>query len=147
DGFVLGLTNSKGVSDAGGGRTETSVATPVLMPVLGRGRDSIAALAAKPVSDELLPVAPREPFPVAPIDAVRKLGEGLILRNYQAEAGPFQIFMMTPQVMGWRQQQAIDALSDKKQRDPKRYATLTMIDPIQAWPDWDEFLADRKAVV
>jgi len=147
DGYVLGLTNDKGVSDAGGGRTETSIATPVLMPVLGRGRDSLAALAAKPVSDELLPLAPREPFPVAPIDAVRKLGEQLILRNYQAEQGPFHIFMMTPQVMAWRQQQAADALSEKKQKDPKRYATLTMIDPIQAWLDWDEYLADRRAVV
>ena len=147
DGYVIGLTSDKGATNAGGGRTETSVSTPVLLPTLGRARDSLPAFAAKPMSDELLPIAPREPFPIAPIDAVRKLGNNLILRNYQAEQGPFHLFMMTPQVMAWRQQQAGDALTDKKQRDPKRYATLTMIDPIQGWSDWDEYLTDRRAVV
>ena len=41
----------------------------------------------------------------------------------------------------------MNALADKKQDDPKRYATLTKIDPIQGWVDWDELLAERKAVI
>ena len=147
DGFVIGLTDDKGNSDAGGGRTQTSVAAPLLVPVVAKGRDSIPALAAKPVSDELLPIAPREPFPAEPIAAVAKLGEDFNLKNYRADEGPFYLFMMTPQIMAWRQQQAVNALAAKKQDDPKRYATFSKIDPIQGWLDWDEFLADRKAVV
>jgi hypothetical protein len=114
---------------------------------VGRARDSIPALAAKPMSDELLPIVPREPFPQAPIAAVAKLGKDMNIEVYQAEQGPFKIFMMTPQIMAWRQQQAVNALNDKKQDDPKRYGMYTKIDPIQGWTDWDDFLNDRKAVI
>ena len=147
DGFVIGLTNDKNANTTGGGRVETAVAAPVLLPLLAKARDSVPALVAKPVSDELLPVEPRAPFPAEPIAAVAKLGEELNLKNYQAETGPFHLMMMTPQVMAWRQQQALNALAAKKQDDPKRYAMFTKIDPIQGWLDWDEFLSDRKAVI
>jgi len=147
DGFVIGLTDDKGNSDAGGARTQSSVAASVLLPVIAKARDSIPALAAKPVSDQLLPIIPREPFPAEPIAAVAKVGDNLNRKNYEAETGPFHLMMMTPQVMAWRQQQAVNALADKKQDDPKRYATFTKIDPIQGWLDWDETLADRDAVV
>ncbi len=147
DGFVLGLNSDKAASDQGGTRVETSVATPVLLPFMAKARDSIPSLVAKPVSDELLPIVPREPFPMAPIAAVAKLGKDMNIEVYQAEQGPFKIFMMTPQLMAWRQQQAVNALSDKKQDDPKRYGTFTKIDPIQGWTDWDDFLNDRKAVI
>jgi S1-C subfamily serine protease len=147
DGFVIGLNTDRTARTESGSRVETSVAAAVVAPLLAKGRDSIPALAAKPISDELLPVAPREPFPTAPIMAVAKLGNQLNIEIYSAEQGPFKIFMMTPQVMAWRQQQAVNALAAMKQDDPKRYSALTKVDPIQGWTDWDDYLADRKAVI
>jgi hypothetical protein len=147
DGYVIGLNSDRTVSNSGGARVETSVSVSLLLPSFAKGRDSLPALKAKPVSDELLPIAPREPFPTAPILAVSKLGSSYNVEVYQAEQGPFKLFMMTPQVAAWRQQQAINALAAKKQDDPKRYATLTKIDPIQGWSDWDGILSERKAVI
>ena len=148
DGFVIGLNSDRTAANSGGTRMETSVALPVLLSTLARARDSIPALAAKPVSDELLPIVPRAPFPAAPIDAVKGIGSSLRLDPYYlTDEGYFQVMMMTPQIAAWRQQQALDALAQKKQDDPKRYASLTKIDPIQGWNDWDELLSERKAVV
>ena len=147
EGFVIGLNSDRAATDAAGTRVETSVAVPLLLPILLKARDSLPALKTKQVSDELLPIAPREPFPAAPIAAVSKLGNSFNADVYQAKTGPFRLFMMTPQVAAWRQQQALVALADKKQRDPKRYGTLTRIDPIQGWADWNDYLTERKAVI
>ena len=148
EGYVIGLNSDRTASNSGGTRVESSVALAVLLPVLLRARDSLPSLAMKPVSDELLPIVPREPFPSAPIMAVKGLGTSLRLEPYYlTDEGYFQVMMMTPQVAGWRQQQAVTALADKKQSDPKRYAALTKIDPIQGWNDWDELLNERKAVI
>jgi S1-C subfamily serine protease len=147
DGYVVGLNAYRPPSMVGAGRISTSVAAPVLASALARARDSVTAARFKPVSDSLLPVVPREPFPSEPIAAVSGLGATLDLHNYRAEAGPFRLFMMTPQVMAWREVQAGKALADRKRNDPKKAGAWTMVDPIEGWRDWSDYLGERRAVV
>ena len=147
DGYVVGLNAYRPPQTVGAGRVSSSVAAPVLASALARARDSLAAAHFKPVSDSLLPVVPREPFPSEPIAAVSGLGATLDLHNYRTEAGPFRVFMMTPQVMAWRETQATKALADRKRNDPKKAGAWTMVDPIEGWRDWSDYLGERRAVV
>ena len=147
DGYVVGLNAYRPPSSPGAGRISSSVAAPVLASALARARDSLSAPHFKPVSDSLLPMVPREPFPSEPIAAVSGLGATLDLHNYRAEDGPFRVFMMTPQVMAWRETQAAKALAERKRSDPKKAATWTMVDPIEGWRDWSDYLGERRAVV
>ncbi|MDB4910382.1 MAG: HtrA protease/chaperone protein [Gemmatimonadetes bacterium] len=147
DGYVVGLNAYRPPSSVGAGRISNSVAAPVLASALQRARDSLTAARFKPVSDSLLPVVPREPFPSEPIAAVSGLGATLDLHNYRAEIGPFRVFMMTPQVMAWRETQAVKALADRKRSDPKKAGGWTAVDPIEGWRDWSDYLGDRRAVV
>ncbi|HLB09347.1 MAG TPA: hypothetical protein VK617_07415, partial [Gemmatimonadaceae bacterium] len=114
---------------------------------LARAHDSLTAARFKAVTDSLLPMVPREPFPSEPIAAVSGLGATLDLHNYRAEAGPFRVFMMTPQVMAWRETQAVKALADRKRNDPRKAGAWTMVDPIEGWRDWSDYLGERRAVV
>jgi S1-C subfamily serine protease len=106
DGYVVGLDAYRAPTAVGGGRVTTSVAAPVIESALARAHDSVTAAHFKPVSDSLLPVVPKDPFPSEPIAAVSGLGATLDLHSYRAEIGPFKIFVMTPQVMAWREVQA-----------------------------------------
>lgn len=151
DGYVIALNSTKetelALQDAGAGpRVASSIAAPLVAAALAQARDSLPALASHAPSDSLLPVLPSDPFPQAPIDAVRKLPT-LDLRNYRAGDGPFRVLIMTPQIMAWRQTQADRALADRKQRDPRKAAQWQRIDPIEGWRDWHDYLDDRQAVV
>ena len=147
DGYVVGLNAYRPPQSVGAGRVSMSVAAPVLASALARARDSLTAARFKAVTDSLLPMVPREPFPSEPIAAVSGLGAALDLHNYRAEAGSFRIFMMTPQVMAWRETQAVKALADRKRSDPKKAAAWTAVDPIEGWRDWTDYLGERRAVV
>ncbi|MEO8879785.1 MAG: S1C family serine protease [Gemmatimonadaceae bacterium] len=147
DGYVVGLNAYRPPVTVGAGRVSNSVAAPVLMAALQRAKDSVTSAHFKAVTDSLLPTVPREPFPSEPIAAVSGLGATLDLHNYRAEIGPFRVFMMTPQVMAWRQTQAMKALADRKRNDPRKAAAWTTVDPIEGWRDWSEYLGDRRAVV
>lgn len=147
DGYVVGVNAYRPPSSVGAGRVSNSVAAPVIAAALQHARDSLGAAHFKPVSDSLLPVVPREPFPSEPIAAVSGLGATLDLHNYRTEIGPFRVFMMTPQVMAWRETQAGKALADRKRNDPKKASAWTMVDPIEGWRDWSDYLGERRAVV
>ena len=147
DGYVVGVNAYHPQAVQGVGRVSTSIAAPVIASALQRARDSLSSAHFKPVSDSLLPVVPREPFPSEPIAAVSGLGATLDLHNYRAEDGPFRVFMMTPQVMAWRETQAQKALADRKRSDPKKAAAWTMVDPIEGWRDWSDYLNEHRAVV
>ncbi|MEP7067576.1 MAG: trypsin-like peptidase domain-containing protein, partial [Gemmatimonadota bacterium] len=140
DGYVVGVNAYRPPSSVGAGRISTSVAAPVIASALQHAKDSLSAAHFKPVSDSLLPLVPRDPFPSEPIAAVSGLGSTLDLHNYRAEIGPFRVFMMTPQVMAWRETQAGKALADRKRNDPKKAASWTMVDPIEGWRDWSDYL-------
>jgi S1-C subfamily serine protease len=146
DGYVVGV-NAYHPQAQGAGRVSTSVAAPVVANALQRARDSLSSAHFKPASDSLLPLVPREPFPSEPIAAVSGLGATLDLHNYRVEDGPFRVFMMTPQVMAWRETQAAKALADRKRSDPKKASGWAMVDPIEGWRDWSDYLNERRAVV
>ena len=147
DGYVVGLNAYRPPATVGAGRVSSSVAAPVLASALQHAKDSVTAARFTAVTDSLLPLVPREPFPSEPIAAVSGLGATLDLHNYRAEVGPFKLFMMTPQVMAWRETQAGKALADRKRNDPKKAGSWTTVDPIQGWRDWSDYLGERRAVV
>ncbi|MEO6210873.1 MAG: trypsin-like peptidase domain-containing protein, partial [Gemmatimonadaceae bacterium] len=147
DGYVVGLNAYHPPATVGAGRISNSVAAPVVMAALQHAKDSVTSARFKPVTDSLLPVVPRDAFPSEPIAAVSGLGATLDLHNYRAEVGPFKVFIMTPQVMAWRQTQATKALADRKRNDPRKAASWTTVDPIEGWRDWSDFLGERRAVV
>ncbi|MBA3831447.1 MAG: serine protease [Chthoniobacterales bacterium] len=147
DGYVIGLNAYRPPVTQGAGRISSSVAAPVLASALQRAKDSVTSARFKVVTDSLLPVVPRDPFPSEPIAAVSGLGATLDLHNYRMESGPFKVFMMTPQVMAWREVQAGKALADRKRNDPKKAGSWTSVDPIQGWRDWSDYLGERRAVV
>ena len=147
DGYVVGLNAYRPPASVGAGRISNSVAAPVLASALQHAKDSVTSVRFKAVTDSLLPVVPREPFPSEPIAAVSGLGATLDLHNYRLEIGPFRVFMMTPQVMAWRETQATKALADRKRNDPKKAGAWTTVDPIEGWRDWSDYLGERRAVV
>ncbi|HXY29800.1 MAG TPA: S1C family serine protease [Gemmatimonadaceae bacterium] len=146
-GYVVGLNSSRSATNGATARVSTAIPAAQLLDALAAARDSMLMGRARPPSDSLLPLIPREAFPDEPIAAVSSLGGTLQLQNYKLDASPFRIFMMTPQIMAWREAQATKALADRKQRDPKRAASWTQIDPIEGWRDWQDYLDDRRAVV
>ena len=150
DGNVIGLNSDKseraGAPDALAPRLARSLAWPWIAAALVKARGALPALASRPVSDSLLPVAPREPFPVAPVRATGALAQ-MDLRNYRAAAGPFRILVMTPQVMAWREAQARKAAGERRRHGAGRGRAGDEIDPIQGWRDWDEYASGRRAVV
>jgi S1-C subfamily serine protease len=147
DGYVVGLNAYRPPASVGAGRISNSVAAPVLASALQHARDSLTSARFKAVTDSLLPVVPRDPFPSEPIAAVSGLGATLDLHNYRLEIGPFRVFMMTPQVMAWRETQAGKALTERKRNDPKKAGAWTTVDPIEGWRDWSDYLGERRAVV
>ena len=147
DGYVVGVNAYRPPTTPGAGRISNSVAAPVIASALQHARDSLSGAHFKPASDSLLPLVPREPFPSEPIAAVSGLGATLDLHNYRAEDGPFRVFMMTPQVMAWRETQAGKALADRKRNDPRKAGSWTAVDPIEGWRDWPDYLSERRAVV
>ncbi|HEX6533923.1 MAG TPA: S1C family serine protease [Gemmatimonadaceae bacterium] len=148
DGFVVGLNTNRetDLADDADARVATSVPASALAQALAGARDSLPALAARPVTDSLLPVVPSDPFPQAPIAAVSALPQ-MDLRPYRAGAGSFRMLVMTPQIMAWREKQAKAALAAAKAKDPRKAARWTRIDPIEGWRDWDDYLDERRAVV
>ncbi|HMA03780.1 MAG TPA: S1C family serine protease, partial [Gemmatimonadaceae bacterium] len=147
DGYVVGVNAYRPPTTLGAGRISNSVAAPVIASALQHARDSLSGAHVKSPSDSLLPLVPREPFPSEPIAAVSGLGATLDLHNYRAEDGPFRVFMMTPQVMAWRETQATKALADRKRNDPRKAGSWTQVDPIEGWRDWPDYLSERRAVV
>ena len=116
------------------------------MALVEKAKVTISTFGALAPKDSLLPVLPRAPFPAEPIRAVA--GNAIYdVRPYQLAEGNFRVFMMTPQVMAWRQAQAQQALAQWKREKRGRGVMRDIIDPIQVWRDWDEYVAERKAVV
>ncbi len=146
DGRVVAINTLRSAARAGGARIATSVPIADLAPLIEKARVTISTFGALAPKDSLLPVLPRTPFPAEPIRAVASNG-AYDVRPYQLSEGPFRIFMMTPQVMAWRQAQAVRALENWRRLKGNKAGNREIIDPIQVWRDWDEYVTERRAVV
>lgn len=97
-------------------------------------------------NDTLVPSWPVTPVPSREIAAALTRSEA-DLRDFQASQDGITVLLMTPQVMAWRSDQVkqnlaasqVMAISDSQ---PRR-----RIDPIQNWRAWNDYLAERRAVV
>jgi S1-C subfamily serine protease len=146
DGNVIAVNTFRDEVRPGEPRISNSLPITAMLGVLSAARDSAASLAVSPPSDTLLPIVPRDPFPVEPITAIAALAE-IDTRKYRQDVEDFKLFVMTPQIMGWRQAQAVAKLADMRKKNQAKGVVDDDVDPIQAWRDWDDYLVTRKAVV
>jgi hypothetical protein len=107
----------------------------------------VAAASFRPPADSLLPVRPRSPFPAAPIAALAAIENLVLLKRYRTARGDFEVFVMTPPVMGWRDARAKSAYEKLRAAAPGGKLPSSRVDPIQAWPSWDACIRARCAVV
>lgn len=146
DGRVVAINTLRTAAKTGAPRTSLAVPVAELAPFMEKAKGTIATFGALAPKDSLLPVLPRTPFPAEPIRAIAS-NDTYDVRPYQLSEGPFRVFMMTPQVMAWRQAQAVRALESWKRSKGAKAGNRDRIDPIQNWRDWDEYVAERRAVV
>jgi len=146
DGDVIAVNTFRDEARPGEPRISNSLPITAMLGVLSAARDSVASLTVNPPTDSLLPIVPRDPFPVEPIAAIAALVE-IDTRKYSQDVEDFKLFVMTPQIMGWRQAQAVAKLAELRKKGQAKGVVDDDVDPIQAWRDWDDFLVTRKAVV
>jgi S1-C subfamily serine protease len=146
DGRVVAINTYRTAARPNAPRTATSVPIADLDPLIEKAKVAISTFGPLAPKDSLLPVLPRTPFPAEPIRAVAS-NDIYDVRPYQLSEGPFRIFMMTPQLMAWRQAQASRALENWKRAKGNKAGNREIIDPIQLWRDWDEYVTERRAVI
>jgi hypothetical protein len=146
DGRVVAINTYRTAARPNAPRTATSVPIADLDPLIEKAKVAISTFGPLAPKDSLLPVLPRTPFPAEPIRAVAS-NDNYDVRPYQLSEGPFRIFMMTPQLMAWRQAQASRALENWKRAKGNKAGNREIIDPIQLWRDWDEYVTERRAVI
>jgi hypothetical protein len=103
--------------------------------------------ASRAPSDSLLPLRPTTPFPAEPIQAVARSEGTEVMRRYLAAGGNFDVFVMTPQLMAWRDTRAKELLARLKAAPSGSSITADRLDPVQGWRGWDQCIASRCAVV
>ena len=146
DGDVIALNIFRDEIRPGEPRISASLPITRVMPLLATARDSIASLNVNPPADSLLPVPPRDAFPPEPITAVANRPE-LDLKRYRADVEDFKLLIMTPKILAWRQAQAVAKLAELRKKGDAKGVVDDHVDPIQMWPDWDDYLVTRKAVI
>ena len=146
DGDVIAINIFRDEARPGEPRISASLPITRVLPLLATARDSIPSLAVNQPPDSLLPVPPRDAFPPEPITAVANREE-LDLKRYRADVENFKLFIMTPKILAWRQARAAARLAELRKKGDAKGVVDDRVDPIQLWPDWDEYLTGRKAVI
>ncbi len=96
-------------------------------------------------NDTLVPTWPSVPVRSSVIAAARSRPDPQ-LDQYKITQEGFELLVMTPQVMAWRDEQVkqkiaaaqVMVIGDSQPR---------LVDPIQRWRGWDAYLSERRAVV
>ncbi len=116
-----------------------------LQTALAAARKLVAQPGFTAASDSLLPVRPVAPFPVEHATALAATASLDVMKKYRADRDNVQLFVMTPQMMAWREARAQAAVAAR--RGTTAPATKDKADPIQGWKSWDGCVKERCAVV
>jgi hypothetical protein len=138
EGRVLGVTMSLDPFLSAGRGASGAVSVIDARAVIEAARDRLAAvLAAHPPDDALIPNLPSQPYPA---DALRQVARQATfdLLPYRFERDKFNVAVMTPPVMTWRQTEAL--------REAQR-SGMAKVDVVQLWSRWDEYVEGGKAAV
>ncbi len=132
----------------GGPGVSGSVLISEAEPILSAARYKAFDLKNNPMSSDLLPNVPEVAFPIHILEqaAAREKWD---LKRYKTDKGPFDVAIMTPPVMAWRQAQAHkEIMKRRSEREEEAGVGLDeRVDPIQGWYAWDEYVGERKAMV
>lgn len=147
-GNVIAINTFGDFTDQGGPGVSGSILITRAFPSLERARANLAAGQTPAPSDSLLPNAPREPFP---LEAWRSAAQQARydFRPYSGSSGPFDLVIMTPPAIAWREAQAANEVLQRRRRRETRAGVSDneRVDPIQNSPSWTEYTGDRKSVV
>jgi S1-C subfamily serine protease len=138
EGRVAGVNTYLNPYKAAGKGTAGSLTLPEVKAILEKASSKLpATLAAHPPADTLLPSLPEEPYPSAPLKEVAQR-EAFDLLPYRVDKDNFEVVVMTPPVMAWREGQAVR----------RRARTgLNIADSIQLWDAWEDYVKDFRAAV
>ena len=131
DSVVVGISTCRRGSDGGAAFAMGAPITGTLA-ALRSARDAVRGGSVQ-VSDSLIWTYSSEPFPAGAYGAYAN-GAKFDRDDYEFDAGPWRVFVMTPPVVAWRQRQA-------EQRGGGT------VDPIQGWEGWPELREARRAAV
>lgn len=141
DGSVVGVVRSGSAS-----RVTVTPAGPVhALLTEARNRVQRQRLAAR---DSLLPSWPSTAMSTSAVNAGRSRTAAEI-EGFHVEKDDFDVFVMTPQVMAWRQA-AADSMRKTRSMNitqPECRDANATCDPIEQWSTWPDYLAERRAVV
>jgi S1-C subfamily serine protease len=115
------------------------------LPLLADARSKAAG---EPPSADLLPVDPKEPFP---IDAIRKavVAEKFPTRPYSFSAGGYDVTLITP-VLRYRMelQAQMESVKNKQRRNRKSaQAVQNTIQPMEHLRNWAEYVGEYRPVL
>ncbi len=145
DGQVIAINAFGDFTSQGGPGISGSIAITQARAALAAARDSMArpGFALPPATP--LPVLSPVPYPIEGVKAAAAM-EKIDLKPYSASGGPFDITVMTPPIMAWRQAAGVRALGERRKKREKN-ANVTeneKVDNIQVWTAWDEYVGERK---
>ena len=98
------------------------------------------------IMDSALPSWSSSPVSQSILDKARTRTDADI-KAFRMDAGDFSILVMTPQVMAWRQSLDTASRSSNPANLSAPCHTDQVCDPIERWPAWREYLAERRDVV
>lgn len=116
------------------------------LPLLEEAR--LKAAKTDPPTAELLPVDPKEPFP---IDAIKKAitAEKFPTKPYSFSAGGYDVTLVTP-VLRYRMelQREMEAVKNKQRRNRRApQAVETTIQPLEHLRNWAEYVGEYRPVL
>jgi serine/threonine protein kinase len=109
--------------------------------------ETMSALARTPAIDSLPPTWPRRAVRAEALTEAQSRTRDEIIRRYGMSSGDFDILVMTPQVVGWRQRKVREA----RQASPFGAADFCtqgeLCDVLEEWRSGRDYVTERRAVV
>jgi S1-C subfamily serine protease len=139
-GQVVGITTF-GESERSGPGVSGIVRIEQAMPVLDEARKKMSGMTPPP--PQLLPVEPREPFPIEAVKAAGKI-EKFETKPYFFNAGDYEVAIVTPLLSARQGGGQREAAKEKQKRTKK---ADDQFDPLADLFSWAEYVGELRPVV
>ena len=127
-------------------RRPRGVATVVTADALNALRTAARKRRDVVPNDTLVPTWPANPVAQRDITAALTRSES-DLAPFQVTQDGLTVLLMTPQVMGWRDDQVKQKVQASQVMSISDSLPRRTVDPIQHWREWTDYVRERRAVV